>query len=76
MPDIKITFEIKSTDDINISNFNTLVLQLNDFHLMITHRKNSIKEIKGYNLQIDHIINTLENMKYSIIDSSIDDNKL
>ena len=29
---------------------------------------------KGYNLQIDHIIKTLENMKYTIIDSSIDDN--
>lgn len=67
---IKITFEIKSTDDINISNFNTLVLQLNNFYQMITHIKDSIKEIKPYNIQIDHIINTLENMKYTIIDDN------
>lgn len=66
MDNIKIEFEIKSTNNIDISYLNTLVLQIDS--LRKTIESSSIEPLDGvqekyYNLQIESIIQTLENMK-------------
>lgn len=66
MDNIKIEFEIKGTNNIDISYLNTLVLQIDS--LRKTMENGTIEPLDGkqeeyYNLQIESIIQTLENMK-------------
>lgn len=73
LDNIKIEFEIKSTNDIDISHLNTLVLQLDNLRKTLeSDNIIDISPVEVYNLQIESMIKTLENMKFKTIDSSID----
>lgn len=64
MDNIKIEFEIKSTNNIDISYLNTLVLQLDNLRKTIeSDNIIYIPPVEVYNSQIESIIQTLENMK-------------
>lgn len=66
MDNIKIEFEIKGTNNIDISYLNTLVLQIDSLRRTVENGTiEPLDEVQEeyYNLQIESIIQTLENMK-------------
>lgn len=77
MDNIKIEFEIKPTNNIDISYLNTLILQIDSLRRTMENGTieplNEVQE-EYYNLQIESIIQTLENMKIKKIKREIKGN--